>query len=488
MLVEQIKNIKKEGLVCYFVFKSGKTHAAKAPKQLAPYLKGIKKELFEGKSGQTFYTNIAGKKMHVLAIGLGEKSEFRTDNLRRAAGTAVRFAASLKEDELAIDLSSLGIGARHVAEVQAITEGAILAAYKSTEFKTKKDDIFEVKKVFLHADSDVMAAIKRGTTFAEAQNYSRFLDEKPANIATPSMVAAEAERLGKVCGFAVTIFDEADLLRKGMNSILSVGQGSEQPSVLIQLEYNRDKKSLPLYCIVGKGVTFDSGGISLKPGKGMHEMKYDKTGAMNVLGVFKAVSALQLPIRLLGLMPMVENMPSGGAQKPGDIWKSYNGKTIEVLNTDAEGRLILADTLAFAAEQKPKYMIDMATLTGAMVVALGRFAIGVFSTDDRLADALTEAGTETHERVWRMPLWPEHGEFMKSDIADLKNISEIDEAGSTTAAAFLKEFVGETKWAHLDIAAVDMVKPPHPYMEKGASGMGVRLVVRTLEKLASKGK
>jgi leucyl aminopeptidase len=205
-----------------------------------------------------------------------------------------------------------------------------------------------------------------------------------------------------------------------------------------------------------------------------------------VLGVFRAVAALKLPIRLVGLMPMVENMPSGSAQRPGDIITAHNGKTIEVLNTDAEGRLILADALSLAAEEKPECMIDMATLTGAMVVSLGRHAIGMFSNDDALADALREAGDATHERVWRMPLWPEYGELMKSDFADIKNISETGEAGSITAAAFLKEFAGEAKWAHLDIAAVDLVKWSHPYLDKGATGIGVRLVAEALTRLAKK--
>jgi len=216
----------------------------------------------------------------------------------------------------------------------------------------------------------------------------------------------------------------------------------------------------------------------------MHEMKYDKTGAMNVLGVFKAVAELRLPIRLMGLMPLAENTPGSRAQKPGDIVKAYNGKTIEVLNTDAEGRLILADALSYAAVKKPEYMIDMATLTGAIVVCLGRHAIGMFSEDDKLSQALIRAGEETHERVWRLPLWPEYGKMMESNIADLKNISELPEAGSITAAAFLKEFVGDTKWAHLDIASVEAISADHGYLGKGASGIGVRLVTKAFEKLA----
>ncbi|MBI5046747.1 leucyl aminopeptidase [Candidatus Micrarchaeota archaeon] len=359
---------------------------------------------------------------------------------------------------------------------QAITEGAVLSGYKFTEFKTKKDELFDVEKVTISMETKnesetkgAVEGVRVGTIYANAQNYARTIDERPANIATPMAVAEEAQK---------------DQLKKmNMGGILGVAQASVEPPCLIKLEYNKNNKKYPLYCVVGKGVTFDTGGISIKPSRNMHEMKYDKTGAVNVLGIMKAVSELKLPIRLLGIMAMVENMPSGSAQRPGDIVKTYNGKTIEVLNTDAEGRMILADALAYAAEQKPEYMIDMATLTGAMIVSLGRHAIGIFTNDDKLATKLNEAGESTYERVWRMPLWPEYGEMMKAEFADLKNISEIDEAGSLTAAAFLKEFVGETKWAHLDIAAVDTIKWNHDYMGKGATCTGVRLVTQTLARM-----
>jgi leucyl aminopeptidase len=368
----------------------------------------------------------------------------------------------------------------------AVTEGTILASYKSTEFKSKKEEIFFVEKVTIVCGTDIKNEIERAAVYANSQNYARELDEKPANIATPLMVANEAKKVAKEFGFDCTVFGKKEMEKMGMNATLGVCQGSIHEPQLVKLEYNKNKKDLPLYCIVGKGVTFDTGGISLKPSKNMHEMKYDKTGAVNVLAVFRAISQLKLPIRLLGLMMMVENMPGANAQKPGDIVRAYNGKTIEVLNTDAEGRLILADALSYAAEQKPELIIDMATLTGAIIVSLGRFAIGMFSNDDELSKYITEAGDETFERVWRMPLWNEYGELMKSDFADLKNISELDEAGSITAAGFLKEFVGDCKWAHLDIAAVDLVKWPHSYLEKGASGSGVRLVTKTLERMSMK--
>ncbi|MBI5224139.1 leucyl aminopeptidase [Candidatus Micrarchaeota archaeon] len=463
------------GLVCFPLLLE-----SKIPSVISGLLKDVKKERFEFKLGQTLFFDLG--KVKYLIVGLGKKEEFKAEFIRRAGGIATRYCASLKEGEF-----SLVFPSELESEcVSAAIEGAVLASYKSTEFKSKTDDIFIVSKMTLVCSKDVGAFVQRGSILGNAQNYARFLDEKPANIATPLTIAAEAKRLAKELGFKTTVFEEKELEKMGMGGILGVCAGSANEPVLLKLEYNSDKKNLPLYCIVGKGVTFDTGGISIKPSKNMHEMKYDKTGAMNVLGVFKAVSELALPVRLLGLMPMVENMPSGVAQRPGDIVKAYNGKTIEVLNTDAEGRLILADALAYAAEHKPEFIIDMATLTGAIVVSLGRFAIGMFSNDDALSQSLSDAGENTHERVWRLPLWPEYGEFMKSDFADLKNISELDEAGSITAAAFLKEFVGDCKWAHLDIAAVDLVKWSHPYLDKGASGIGVRLVTNVLESKCKK--
>ncbi|MFH0737170.1 MAG: leucyl aminopeptidase [Candidatus Micrarchaeota archaeon] len=473
----------KEDLLCVFLLQD-----TEPPHELKRFMADAKAPRYEGKLLQTFSADSRGEARfkRLLIIGLGKKEEFKPDFLRRAAGLSVRYAASHKDKSFAMHLPSRFISrGEQMKMAQAMAEGAILASHKFTRYKTKKDDLFEVEKAHVVTEEDVSEGIRRGLILASAQNYSRELDEQPANVATPEWVAAQARKLAHSYGLSINVHDEAWLKKKGMNGILAVCQGSERRPVLISLEYNKGK-NLPFYAIVGKGVCFDSGGISIKPSQGMHEMKYDKSGAMNVLGVFRAVAELKLPIRLIGIMPMVENMPSGNAQKPGDIITLYNGKTVEVLNTDAEGRLILADALGFAAEQKPEAIIDMATLTGAMAVALGKHAIGLFSNDDPLSETLDCAGQDAWERVWRMPIWPEYSEMMKSDFADMKNISELPEAGSITAAAFLKEFVGETRWAHLDIAAVDLIKPPHPYLEKGASGIGVRLVTEALCRLSKK--
>ncbi len=477
--LEKIKN----GLLCIFLLQE-----QKPPAEIKSFFRDVDKKRFEGKLLQTFATETLGQAgySNLLVVGLGPKKEFKLENLRRAGGAAVRHAASIKQPDIIVSLDPKALPEGSPDEqAQAITEGVLLSELKLDIHKSKKEDEFSINSFSIGCRQDVTKGVQRGVAFAGGQNFARALDEEPANIATPSWVADQAKKLGKEHGISVTVFDKAKLKQMKMNCILAVSQGSIQPPVLIRLEYNKGKK-YPLYTLVGKGITFDSGGISLKPAKDMHEMKYDKSGAIDVLGIFKTVAMLKLPVRLLGLVPLVENLPSGSATKPGDIVTAYNGKTVEIIHTDAEGRLILADVLSYAAEHKPQYMIDMATLTGAMVISLGRHAIGMFSTDDRLAKALENAGEATHERVWRLPLWPEYGEMMKSDIADLKNISELPEAGSITAAAFLKEFVGDVKWAHLDIAAVEATKPPHPYLGKGASGTGVRLVTKALENLAKK--
>ncbi len=448
----------------------------------------IRKEEFEGKSGQVYVIdsqkNNSFRKL--LLFGLGEEKDFNLDMLRKFGAAATRYAAQIKSPKFAIcaDLKSLNSN----DAAQAISEGAILASYKPIKFKSKVDDYFEVKDAVVISKSDVSASVKKASILAISQNYVRDMNENPANIATPQKLAEYAKDLAKQNKLAITIFEKEDLKKMKMNAILGVNQGSPLPPVMVILEYNKDKTNLPLYAVVGKGITFDSGGISIKPAKGMQDMKYDKTGACTTLGIIKAVSELNLPIRLLGVFTATENMPSGTAQRPGDIVTAYNGKTIEVLNTDAEGRLILSDTLAYVAqEKKPEAIIDLATLTGAIIISLGRHRIGLFSNDDALAKNIFDAGENTFERVWRMPLDNEYSEMIKGDFADIKNIgSETGEAGSITAAAFLKEFVGQTKWAHLDIAAVDNIADRHGYLEKGASGIGLRLVVNSLEIISLK--
>ncbi len=450
--------------------------------------KGIMKKSFEGKAGQFYITDTQGKAgfRKLLLYGLGEKKDLTLDNLRRFGGAACRAASASRCPSFTI--SALNECFAPEGAVQAVAEGILLADYKPTKFKTKKDDFFDVPEATIISKldaSDSRVPLGKAIILAGAQNYVRDIDENPANIATPQRLEEEARKLAKSSSLAVTVLGKEELKKLKMNAILAVNQGSALPPVFVMLEHNKGRKDLPFYAVVGKGITFDSGGISLKPSKGMQEMKYDKSGAVCVLGIMKAASEMKLPVRLLGAFAATENLPSGSAQKPGDIITAYSGKTIEILNTDAEGRLILADSLAYISEMKPDAMIDLATLTGAMITCLGHNRIGLFSNDDQLAKTISDSGESVFERVWRFPMDSEYKEMNKGDFADIKNMgSETGEASSITAACFLGEFIGECRWAHLDIAGVDNMTEKHPYLSKGASGIGVRLVVEALSRLA----
>lgn len=461
-----ISKRKFEGDILFY-FGFGK----QIPKEFAEFKQDYKS--FEGKLGRVYSAPVKKRDYSRIAfVSLGEKKEFEHDFLRRAAGTAVRMAKSMKKTRIGFIVPHLNDAPKLLAE------GAILADYKFVKLKSKSEEK-PIDALTMVSAGDLTKQINIGVILAESQNYMRELNEQPANLMTPRKVAEEAVRLGKKYRpLSVRTYDERALKKMKMDTLLSVSRGSAEPPRFVVIEYKGAKK--PFYGLMGKGITFDSGGISLKPSKNMHEMKYDKSGALAVLGAMRAVAELKLPVRIMAVLALTENMPSGSAQKPGDVWKAHNGKTVEVLNTDAEGRLVMADSLAYLAEKKPDGIIDMATLTGAVIIALGKHAIGLFSNDDKLAQTIERAGNKAHERVWRMPMWKEYSEMMKSDVADLKNVSGTGEAGSVTAAVFLKEFVGDVKWAHLDIAGFMNISNAHPYMEKGASGAGVRLLTETL--------
>ena len=447
------------------------------PKEFGEFKQDYKS--IEGKLGNVYSAPVKKRDYSRIAfVSLGEKKDFEPDFLRRAAGTAVRAAKSMKK-------TRIGFVVPHINDAtKLLTEGAMLADYKFVKLKSKSEEK-PIDALTMVSASDLTKQINLGRILAESQNYMRELNEQPANLMTPRKVADEAVRLGKKYkSLKVKVYDERAIKKMNMDALLSVTKGSTEPPRLVIVEYTGAKK--PFYGLMGKGITFDSGGISLKPSKNMHEMKYDKSGAMAVLGAMMAVAELKLPVKLMAVLALTENMPSGSAQKPGDVWKAHNKKTVEVLNTDAEGRLVMADSLSYIAEKKPDGIIDMATLTGAVVIALGKHAIGLFSNDDKLAKIIEKAGTNSHERVWRLPLWKEYSEMMKSDVADLKNVSGTGEAGSITAAVFLKEFVGDIKWAHLDIAGFMNVTNAHPYLDKGASGTGVRLLTETLMLISKK--
>ncbi len=417
----------------------------------------------------------------VLVVGLGESDELDPERVRVAAAVAAKEAGRLEAGSIAWAFPE-GIDSEIAAD--ALVTGTILAAHRFDRFKSgDRDDSPRLEALTLPGPAEFAATVEGARVAAEAQNRSRDLQGTPANFATPTFLAARAEEIASGSdSLSAEVFGRAELEEEGMGGLLAVGQGSAEEPKLIVIRY-AGGGSGPKIAFVGKGVTFDTGGISLKPGAGMHEMKMDMSGAAAVLEAVAAIAELGLPLDLLALVPTTENMPSGTAIKPGDVITQYNGKTVEVNNTDAEGRLILADALAYAVAQGAERIVDLATLTGAVEIALGSTFAGLVSNDDALAAAVTEAGEITGELVWRLPLHPEYKELMKGTVADLSNLAKKRKAGTITAAAFLEEFVGETPWAHLDIAGTSW-DVGREYVGNEASGFGVQLLVELARDLS----
>ncbi|HEV2428818.1 MAG TPA: leucyl aminopeptidase, partial [Thermoplasmata archaeon] len=377
--------------------------------------------------------------------------------------------------------------------VGALVEGASLGAYEFTKYKSSAESSVEEATVFLgeeHAreESTLKKAADRSRLLSESVLWTRDLANLPADTATPERLAEEARRLGKEVGLKVTVYDETELAKMHCGGLLGVGGGSVHPPRMVVLEYGGGARSGKTVALVGKGITFDSGGISIKPSLHLSEMKFDKSGACAVLGILRAAATLKLPPKIVGVLACAENLPGGSAYRPGDVVTTYGGRTIEVLNTDAEGRVVLSDALGFVVDRfHPDVVIDLATLTGACVVALGDDTAGLISSDDALANALLGASARSGEPIWRMPLTDYHRELVKSDIADVRNSTEMPPAGALTAAAFLETFVGRsTPWAHLDIAGPAWTtgatrKYQPAYQNAGATAFGVRLVTRYLE-------
>ena len=416
----------------------------------------------------------------VLLVGTGERDALDPNRLREMGGHAAERAARSRVGACAISLSPRWLaGAMSVEDAaRALVEGLVLGDWRFEELRTADEDEFEgLAAASLRVpDEGSKPAAESGAGFgrvvAEEQNYARELAVRPGNIVNPRYLADEARKLGKRRGVDVTVLDRKALEKEGMRALLAVAAGSDQEPRFIAIEY-KGADGAPVV-LVGKGVTFDSGGLSLKPAQSMETMKYDMSGAAAVLGAMRAIARLGLPARVVALIPAVENLPSGRATRPGDVIRSHSGKTIEVLNTDAEGRMILADALSYAARYEPAAVVDIATLTGACVVALGEHAIGLLGTDDGLIDELEHAARRSGERVWQLPLWDDYREQIKSEIADVKN-SGGRPAGTITAAIFLREFAGSLPWAHLDIAGTAWAEKARPGQPKGPTGVGVRL-------------
>jgi len=442
---------------------------------------------FRGKKDQTEVVLLPDSKpvRRLLLAGLGERAKYQLDDVRKAAGNTVKAIQSRHLPEFGIELLGGDELQESPAEIaQAVTEGLMLGSYHFTEYKTNNnEDLYTSKKAIIISEEDVSSGVNRGAVLGRASLFVRDLANHPSNIMTPTRLAEEAEQIAKSGGFKCRVYDRDEVEKMGMGAFAGVAKGADEPPKFIVLEYYGGEKKAPPIAFVGKGITFDTGGISIKPSKKMHEMKYDMCGAGAVMGIMHAIAEIKPPLNIVAAVAATENMPGGKAYKPGDILKAYSGKTIEVLNTDAEGRLALADALAFVREEfHPKYMINFATLTGAAVVALGHRASALLGNNDELIKDILAAGDYTGERCWQLPLWNEYSTDLESDAADIQNIGEQG-AGTITAGAFLKAFVGDTPWAHLDIAGTASWSQEQPYIPKGASGVGVRLMMRWLEEV-----
>ncbi|MEE9912535.1 MAG: leucyl aminopeptidase [Deltaproteobacteria bacterium] len=423
----------------------------------------------------------------IALVGLGKRSELNPEKIRKAfaAGMQHLRGLNIQDAATAMDWSLTDQKEKIIA---AVAEGVILGLYQYTSYKTVGcDEIKEMKQLQIVAHPEdyslIAEEIKKATVITDAVCFARDLVSAPSNEMTPSIMADYAEEIGKRKGVTCRVLDKGKMKALGMNALLGVASGSHQPPKLIILEYHGGKKSDAPLALVGKGLTFDSGGISLKPAEKMDEMKTDMAGGAAVMAVVRAAADLKLPVNLVGLVPATENMSGGGALKPGDILRSFSGQTIEVLNTDAEGRLILADALSYACRYKPAAIIDVATLTGACIVALGEDVIGMLGTDDQMKKEISQAAQATGELVWELPLWEHYFEMIKSDIADYKNTGGRL-AGAITAAAFLSKFAGDCPWVHLDIAGPAWVTKGKSYIPKGASGVTVRLLIEYLRNRA----
>ncbi len=450
----------------------------------------IVKKRFEGKTGEVFSSYQMGYRQapEMALLGLGEKNTFTVASLRKAVGSVISAANARKASKVRILFESfLTKEINQETAVGVFSEISVLAAYRFTQYKTRtKDDppgapaSVELVSEEKEGLQELRSALARSEKIARAVTLARDLNNEPGNVMNPPRLAQEAKKIAAEKKLKCRIFGLAELKKMGMNGILAVNRGSPTPPALIVLEYGQEHKGKGTVCLVGKGVTFDTGGISIKPSKNMEEMKYDKSGAIAVIATMGLLADLKLPVHVVGLAPAAENNVANDPQRPGDIIKMYNGKTVAVMNTDAEGRLILADALAYCAQFKPAAIIDVATLTGMCHHTFGDKTCGILGTDAKLIAAVQKAGEKVGERCWQLPLWDEYGDCIKGSQSDLQNVGD-GYAGTITAAMFLKEFVpAKTPWVHLDIAGVANCTQNRFDCQKGATGFGVRLFTEFL--------
>ena len=440
-----------------------------------------------GKAGSTLMLqSVPGvAAQRVLLVNCGPEKDYSNKVFSNALTSAFKALKSTAATDVVVPLETSFSASDLIWKVEQTACLAIAGAYRFTQLKSKVDDKHVGKAVTFHLDGKadekaLKAAIKRGEAIGEGMSLTKTLGNLPPNIATPSYLASTAKELAKAYKFKCTVLEKKDMEKLGMNTLLSVSKASYQPPKFIILEHKGGKKGAAPVVLVGKGITFDTGGISLKPSAEMDEMKYDMQGAGSMLGVMKTVGMMKLPLNVVMLVPTCENMPGGNASRPGDIVKSMAGHTVEILNTDAEGRLILCDALTYAERFKPAAVVDAATLTGAMVIALGHVTTGVFANDDKLAQELVGAGQVANDAAWQLPMGPEYDEGLKSNFADIPNIGAGRAGGSITAACFLGRFTKSYKWAHLDIAGTAWKSGA----DKGATGRPVPLLANFLFKRA----
>ncbi|MCH8293199.1 leucyl aminopeptidase [Candidatus Poribacteria bacterium] len=439
---------------------------------------------FKGELKQTsiLYTKGAIASPRLALAGLGKLEDFDLESARQAAGKIAQQLLDLGVKSLAIPLPSEA----SPDAIQATVESSTLAVYQFNQHKTEDlDELKELESITFLVENEASKSVAEkaatlGETIANGTTLARDLSNQPPNHLTPILLAEKAQAVAEATGLKCEIFDQEQLKEKGFRTLLGVSQGSQEEPRFIILEHVPEGEEKDTVVFVGKGVTFDSGGLSLKSGSGMMDMKHDMSGAAAVLGAMQVIGHLKPDLHVVGLIAATENLPSATAQRPGDVVKSYGGKTIEILNTDAEGRLILADALGYAANYNPKAVIDLATLTGAVITALGHFACGMLGTDEDLMEKIKAAAKKTHERVWQLPLWDDYDEGLKSKVADVKNIGD-GTAGTIAGAAFLKKFAEDYPWVHLDIAGTAWDVKGSSYIPTGATGYGVRLLVQLVQ-------
>jgi len=421
----------------------------------------------------------------LLVVGAGKREKFNETLLRHLVGAAVRNLRSRGVREVAWILGSTEPGA-----VAAIAEGALVADYDADRYRTERNGEKGIDNLWLATGGDALpgeaeAALRRGSILGEAQNFTRELVNEPSNYMTPAKLAERASEMAAHFGLNCEVLGPQEIQDLKMGAFWAVAQGSQEPSRLIVLRYSpEDAPEQPVVGLIGKGITFDSGGISIKPSENMHEMKTDMAGGATMLGVMQAIAQLKPRVRVTALIPATENMPSGNAYKPGDVITSMSGKTIEILNTDAEGRLVLADALTYAKRLGCTVLIDAATLTGAVLVALGTFTTGVFGWNKDWVDRVLAAANVAGEKMWQLPVDDDYRELYKSAIADLANTGGRY-GGAITGAMFIGEFAGDTPWVHLDIAGTRWANEEKPYRAKGPTGHGVRTLVQVLTNLST---